>query len=85
MFPTLISIGRFVYYVSAYVYENKTIILTAYSLFDTKKFSVYTLYKLGILDLIKKKITTSKSETIILELLGVESSKVGDFEIISID
>jgi hypothetical protein len=82
MFPMLISIGRCIYYIGVATYENKTTILMTYSLFDTTKFAFFVTDKLGIVELIRKKITYVESPQMLLEISGIEETEVGDFEII---
>ena len=82
MFPTFISISRCLYYATIFSYENRDMIFNAYSLFDTTKFAFFVSEKIGVVDLIKKKITP-ETYTVVLEISGVEKSDVGDFEIIS--
>lgn len=81
MLSMILSVGRCLYYVGSVTYENKATILTAYSLFDTTKFAFFVSDKLGIIDLIKKKLTYTP-ESIILEISGIEKSELGEFEII---
>ena len=84
MFPMLISIGRCIYYIGIGTYENKTNILMVYSLFDTTKFVFFVTDKLGIIEIIRKKITHVDSPPMLLEISGIEETEVGDFEIIEI-
>lgn len=64
------------------VYENKTTILTAYSLFDMSKFIFYISEKIGIVEAIKNRIIYV-DPPILLEISGIESGDLGDFEIIN--
>jgi hypothetical protein len=84
MFPMLISIGRCIYYIGVVAYENKTTILMAYSIFDTTKFVFFVTDKLGIVELIRKKITYVDLPPMLLEISGIEETEVGDFEIVEI-
>ena len=82
MISMLISIGRCIYYIGVFIYENKTNILIAYSFFDSMKFVFFVTDKLGIMALIIKKITYNPSR--LIEIIGVEETEFGDFEIIEI-
>jgi hypothetical protein len=83
MFITFISAGRFIYYISYVAYENKTTILTIYSLYDTSKFAFYVSEQMGIIEAIKNRITYKPSH-ILVEITGVEESDLGNFEVIDI-
>ena len=82
MIQILISCGKYIYYISCIAYENRIYLLTMYSLFDTSKFIFYATDKIGIIELIRKKITYIP--VIIIVGNKIEKSKVGDFEIIEI-
>ena len=77
-----ISIGKCVYYIGVITYKNKTSIFTVYSLFDTTRFAFFVTDKLGIVELIRKKIICSEFPLMLLEISGIEKTEVGDFEIL---
>jgi hypothetical protein len=81
MFSTILTIGNGVYYIISFSYEYKTYILSAYSIFDTSKFIFYTLDNLGILKLIKKKVTY---DPLYMEIKP-EPTDVGEFELIDME
>ena len=78
----ILSIGRCLYYICLVTYENRTTILTVYSIFDTTKFAFFVSDKLGIIERIRKSLTLP--ESVLIEINGIEKSELGDFEIIEI-
>jgi len=84
MFPKFVTIGYWLYYATFLVYENRRGILNIHSLYNTSKFIFYITDRFGIVDAIKKKITHVNTP-MILQIGGVETTELGEFEIILFD
>jgi len=76
----------YAYYVGSYVHKNKTTIFDIYTVIYITKLSIYTFEKLGIVDIIKKRISsyTVGDKYIIVDLQKTVYSDIGDFELIDI-
>jgi hypothetical protein len=80
MFTTIISAFGGVYSIISLSYEYKSQILTIYSLFDTSKLIFYTVDKLGIFDIIKKK--NNQNPTCVYVEIYKSETDLGEFELI---
>lgn len=80
MITELAYVGKYLFIGTYYLIENRNFILSAYSLYDLTKFTFTISDRLGVVEVVKKKIKPSETCVIIID--GKENSVVGDFEII---
>lgn len=73
-------IGKYLFIGTAYIIENRDVILSTYSIYDLTKFTFAVSDKLGIVEIIRKKI--NKPDTCMIIIDGKENSDVGDFEMV---
>lgn len=73
--------------VALYAIEHRQIIAAAFSTYDYVKFGFYVSDKIGIVDIISQKIKyrPARAKTVLLEIIGIEKSNLGDFQIINFD
>jgi hypothetical protein len=87
MFPLLIQFGKYMFIIVYYVVKHKQILISMYYIYDFTKFSFYVIDKVGFVEVISKyikNIYNYANENILIEILDVEKSEMGDFDIINI-
>ena len=82
MISDLAYVGKCVLIGTAYIIENRNVILSTYSIYDLTKFTFNVSDKLGIIEIIRKKINKSDTPIIMMIIDGKEHSDVGEFEMI---
>lgn len=76
MFTELICLGKYVYLITDYAYDNKKLIGYACGIYDASKFAYNVSNKFGMFNYKPlEKIT-------FIELIGVERTPLGEFEIL---
>ncbi len=80
MLSELISLGKYLYILTDYAYENKKLLGYMCGVYDATKFTYEVSNKFGILDYVW---TPTRVEKItFIERIGVERTKLGEFEIL---
>ena len=73
---------------ASFIFTNRSIIMNTYGKFEYIQFGFYVADKMGICDAarqnIKKKYAPTQYEIILVENVGVEAGKLGNFEILDI-
>ena len=81
-------IGKYVYIVAKYMMIHKKMLVSTYSVYDMTKFGFYVSDRIGIIDIISKKINNrydrNLKNIILLEFGDIEKSKLGNFQILNI-
>jgi hypothetical protein len=82
MLTELFSFGKYMFIITSYAVENHRFLISAYSIFDMSKFVFYVSDRMGIVDMLKKRINDQTTTNyILIEFQGVEKGNLGDFEI----
>ena len=82
MLTALFSFGKYMFIIISYAVENYRFLISAYSIFDMSKFVFYVSDRMGIVDMLKKRINDQTTTNyILIEFQGVEKGNLGDFEV----
>lgn len=85
MFPGFMLIVYYGLKASYYAVEHRQTILSIYSIYDFTKFSFYVCDRTGIVRIVSNALKKNTHSTnILLELIGIEHSSVGEFEILDV-
>lgn len=81
-------ISKYMYIVAKYMMIHKKMLVYTYSVYDITKFGFYVSDRIGIIDILSKKINNlydmNQKNIILLEFGDIEKSELGDFQILNI-
>jgi hypothetical protein len=85
MITELFSFGKYMFIITSYAIENRRFLISAYFIFDTSRFAFYVSDRIGIIEVVKKKLNCQlQTNSVLIEFIGIEESYLGDFEILNI-